>query len=466
MQVDTRGSGRHRAGPADRDHDDFAALRRKEYYRLDAAAHAYLDYTGAALHGASQIASHHRRMLAEVLGNPHSGNPASLESTARMERARARVLEFLHAHPDEYAVVFTANASGALRLIGESFPFRRGSRYLLTADNHNSVNGIRRFAAQAGAAVRYVPLEPDLRVPDPEPWLREDPPAGPSLFAFPAQSNFSGHRHPLSWVDRAHECGYDVLLDAAAFVPTSPLRLDAVRPDFVCLSFYKMFGYPTGIGALVARREALARLGRPWFAGGTVDWVSTRDETYALRACVEAFEDGTANFLAFDAVCDGLDLLDRIGMTRISARLERLTIRLLAALTELRHSDGSPMIELYGRADAADRGGTVSFNVVDATGRIVPFAHVIASAARARVSLRGGCFCNPGCAEAALRMPPDRTHACREALGAAYTPDRFERCLGSGAGAVRASLGVPTLARDIDRLIRVLEQYRGSTHPH
>jgi selenocysteine lyase/cysteine desulfurase len=31
-----------------------------------------------------------------------------------------------------------------------------------------------------------------------------------------------------------------------------------VRPEFVALSFYKMFGYPTGIGALIARRDALA----------------------------------------------------------------------------------------------------------------------------------------------------------------------------------------------------------------
>ena len=60
------------------------------------------------------------------------------------------------------------------------------------------------------------------------------------------------------------------LLDAAAFVPTSKLDLSEVKPDFVPISFYKMFGYPTGLGALIARREALAKLHRPWFAGGTI----------------------------------------------------------------------------------------------------------------------------------------------------------------------------------------------------
>ena len=73
--------------------------------------------------------------------------------------------------------------------------------------------------------------------------------AAPRLFAYPAQSNFSGVRHPLSLVASAQQLGYTALLDAAAFVPTSRLDLRRVRPDFVTMSFYKLFGIPTGIGA-------------------------------------------------------------------------------------------------------------------------------------------------------------------------------------------------------------------------
>ena len=64
--------------------------------------------------------------------------------------------------------------------------------------------------------------------------------------------------------------GWSVLLDAAAFVPTSRLDLRAVQADFVAVSFYKMFGYPTGVGCLLARRKALKKLHRPWFSGGTI----------------------------------------------------------------------------------------------------------------------------------------------------------------------------------------------------
>jgi selenocysteine lyase/cysteine desulfurase len=52
------------------------------------------------------------------------------------------------------------------------------------------------------------------------------------LFAFPAQSNFTGVRHPMDWIDLAHENGNDVLLDAAAYVPTNRLDLSVVHPDF------------------------------------------------------------------------------------------------------------------------------------------------------------------------------------------------------------------------------------------
>jgi selenocysteine lyase/cysteine desulfurase len=150
---------------------DFQALRRSEFGRLDTGGHAYLDYTGTALYAASQIEAHHARLLTHVFGNPHSEHPAALASTERMERARARVLEFFHADPAEYDLIFTANASAALKIVGESFPFERGSRFLLTADNHNSVNGIRMFAVGAGAEVQYIPLDGTLRPVQPQRWL-------------------------------------------------------------------------------------------------------------------------------------------------------------------------------------------------------------------------------------------------------------------------------------------------------
>ena len=139
-----------------------------------------------------------------MFGNPHSINPTSAASTALVERARAYVLEFFNASPDEYVAIFTPNATGALRLVGEAYPFHPGDRFLLTFDNHNSVNGIREFARARGAETTYVPsVAPDLRVDAsllPR-YLTETTGDHHNLFAYPAQSNFSGVQHPLEWID-------------------------------------------------------------------------------------------------------------------------------------------------------------------------------------------------------------------------------------------------------------------------
>jgi selenocysteine lyase/cysteine desulfurase len=421
-----------------------ADLRATEFARLDEQRVVYLDYTGAALYPASLPRRDARRMTAGIFGNPHSESPASRRSTDSLERARDDVLRFFHADPDVCDVVFTANASGALRLVGESFPFRRGSAFVLSADNHNSVHGIREYARGRGATVRYVPLGDDLR-PD-EPTLPE--PHAPSLFAYPAQSNFSGVRHPLRFVAEAQRRGYRVLLDAAALAPTSGLSLNGVTPDFVAVSFYKMFGYPTGVGALIARRDALAELRRGYFAGGAVQFVSVQNRMHRLHAGAAGFEDGTPPFLALAAVSDGLRWLNRIGIRNISAHTAAHTETLLRKLD----SFGADLV-LYGPRDTQERGGTVAFNLVR-NGRIVPYEIVEAAAAARGVCIRGGCFCNPGAAEAAFGIP---ARAARRCLRGAFSVSGFRDCLdGTAVGAVRASVGIPTNEADLDALVAVL----------
>ena len=149
-----------------------------------------------------------------------------------------------------------------------------------------------------------------------------------------------------------------MLLDCAAFAPTNRLDLAVWKPDFVALSFYKMFGYPTGIGALLARREALARLRRPWFSGGTVVAAGIGAEFVVPLSGHARFEDGTVDYLGIPAVEIGLRRLRRIGVDIVAQRVEALGSWLLAALRGLRHADGSPATRIYGPATWDRRGGT------------------------------------------------------------------------------------------------------------
>ena len=446
-----------------RDELFFARLRADEFSRLDAGKHAYLDYTGSALYAERQIWAHSLLALKSVLGNPHSENPASRESTRLIDEARARVLGFLDASAEDYAVIFTANASAAIKLVAESFPFGKDASLVLTADNHNTINGIREYAKRARAPVHYLPLDAELRLNHPELHLANRPKSERGLFAFPAQSNFSGVKHPLSLVRRAQSLGYKVLIDAAAFVPTTPLSLQSVPADFVALSFYKVFGFPTGVGALVARRTALARLERPWFAGGTLEYASVQNDRHLLRPAADgAFEDGTPAFLSIAALEEGFKLLDEVCLRRLNTHVMRLTAYMLDGLRGLKHSNGSPLVKIYGPASMQDRGPTIAFNVLNSKGRAIPFSNVEARARAEGVSLRGGCFCNPGASEAAFGFRADQTARCLDQVSdGGFSIERLAECLGPEVpvGAVRASVGLPSNIADVDRLLAVIRSY-------
>lgn len=440
-------------------------LRDREYARLDRLGHVYLDYTGGGLYAESQVHEHLRWLSENVFGNPHSVNPTSLAATQAIEETRALILEFFHADPQEYEVIFTANASGALKLVGESYPFEPGSRYLLTFDNHNSVNGIREFARARGAEVTYIPVTlPEMGIPasllDLE--LTRRPAGKASLFAYPAQSNFSGVRHSLEWVARAQALGWDVLLDAAAFVPTAPLDLSQVHPDFVPLSFYKMFGYPTGVGALIARKEALRKLRRPWFAGGTITVASVQGDKFYLADGAAAFEEGTLNYLNIPAVAIGLRHLQRIGYDLIQTRLKCLTGWLLENLQALHHPNGHSLVRIYGPTTTEGRGATIALNFFNAEGRPIDHRQVEQLAAQARISLRTGCFCNPGAGEIALGLQQPELVACFSQPGheQRLTLEDFRLCIdGKASGAVRISLGLVSNFDDVQSALQFATRF-------
>ena len=404
-------------------------------------------------------------LLGGVLGNPHSENPTSRHATELVERARRHVLSFFNASEDEYCVVFTGNASHALKLVGESYPFGPGRGFLLTFDNHNSVNGIREFARARGAETTYIPVvPPDLRVEAAtvEAALSAGSRSEPGLFAFPAQSNFSGVQHDLGWIAGAQKRGWDVLLDAAAFVPTNRLDLARWHPDFVVLSFYKMFGYPTGVGALVARRSALARLHRPWFAGGTITVASVGADRHYLAAGSPAFEDGTLNFSSLPAVDIGLDFIEQVGLDLIHRRVASLTGWLIASLLDLRHSTGRPLVILYGPANTEARGGTVTLNFQDQSGAFIDHQAIEVEASRRQASIRSGCFCNPGAGELAMGISREEMSRCFARSPERMTYDAFRRCIdGKSTGAVRISLGLASNFADVRTFVEFARRFLG-----
>jgi molybdenum cofactor sulfurtransferase len=99
----------------------------------------------------------------------------------------------------------------------------------------------------------------------------------------------------------------------------------------------------------------------------------------------------------------------------VQAHTEALSQWLYSQLSSLRHSNGAPLIQLYGRhgqqqqqqqqgqgpagtvVDAGfSQGGVFNFQVLAADGQPVSFSRVDREATAAGLYLRSGCVCNPG----------------------------------------------------------------------
>jgi|GEM_PF-41618 len=435
---------------------EVEALRRAEFSRLDAQGEAYLDHVGGAQAPLSLIEHDHQALKQAILGNPHTGSKAS---EAAYEKARAEIYRFFHCSPDDYEIIFTPNASGAIRLVAESFPFESGSDVLLVKDNHTSVHGIREFAKAKGASVKYVPLNNDLQIIESS--LRrsldklDDRHA--HLFAFPAQSNATGVKHDLKWIQLARERGALVLCDAAAFVPLSQLDIGAWQPDFVPVSLYKIFGYPTGVGCLIAKKSALGKLTPPSFAGGSVCYYSgpwSPTDRLLHHDHGRQFEVGTPNYASFHAIGYGFEFISKVGLDNISKRANTLARWLETQLQRLQHEVKAkgPLCRVYGPAPE-EKGATVMLNLFDCYNAVFSHALVKRAAESFGITVRNGCFCNLGAVQHATYITAGAEHCELDKTEKVLDCKTFDaEILSKGlCGAVRVSFGLGSNFRDAYR---------------
>ncbi|MCF6278095.1 MAG: aminotransferase class V-fold PLP-dependent enzyme, partial [Anaerolineales bacterium] len=234
------------------------------------------------------------------------------------------------------------------------------------------------------------------------------------------------------------------------------LYLPRVKPVFVSLSFYKMFGYPTGLGALIARREALGKLRRPWFSGGTITVVSVQGDKFYMAEGHAAFEDGTVDYLNIPAIEIGLRHVAEVGYAAIHERVRCLTGWLLDNLSAMKHSTGEPLARIYGPLETEMRGGTIAANFYNRDGKAFNHRYIEEQANQVNISLRTGCFCNPGAGEVALELEKPELIACfsQTEHEQRLSFEDFAICFdGQESGAVRISVGIASNFADVQKFI-------------
>lgn len=354
-------------------------------------------------------------MMSNLYGNPHSASPSSQLSTNRVEDVRLRVLQFFNADPEDFDIVFLANATAGIKLVMDAFREQEGGfSYSYHKDAHTSIVGVRENAVASRC----------LDDQDVERWLAggEDMALEnvPYLFAYPAQSNLDGRRLPLSWTGKARclqaSAPIYTLLDASALVSTSQLDLSDIKtaPDFTVLSFYKIFGFPD-LGALIVRKDSGAILQkRKYFGGGTVDTVlSVKEQWHVLKesSLHETLEDGTMpfhNIMALDAAIDThKELYGTID--RISRHTSFLAKKLYNGLISLRHANSEPVCIMHSKGfaskhDIDSQGPIIAFNVRNSNGAWVSNTEFERLASVKKFHIRSGGLCNPGGVATALNL--------------------------------------------------------------
>lgn len=260
------------------------------------------------------------------------------------------------------------------------------------------------------------------------------------------------------------------LMDAASLASTTALELSDAdsSPDFVTISFYKIFGLPD-LGALLVQKRHFPLLQRRrYFGGGTVEMVTSKPHAWhALKQdrVHEALEDGTLPFHSIIALGHAIDVHEEIygpdPMQVISRNTTALSIELRRSLLKLRHDNGMPVVKLYGdnetqRTHDDNQGAVLALNVLRADGGLVGHKEVERCASGHNIYVRSGSLCNPGGVamhlgwdSKDLRQAYDAGHRCSNPL---------QFALGRPTGVVRVSLGAASTVSDIHAFVRFVQQ--------
>lgn len=405
-------------------------------------------------------------MISNLYGNPHSASLASQTTSKRIEDARLRLLLLFKADPDEFDVVFVANATAGIKLVMDAFrDSEEGYWYGYHRDSHTSLIGAREHAKE------HMCLGSDQEL---QSWIqsaaRDDSMHRQRLVAYPAQSNMHGRRLPLDWCRQLRQLKSTYsLLDAAALVSTSPLDLSdpLIAPDFTVLSLYKPFGFPD-LGALLVRRSSAHMFeSRKYFGGGTVDMVVCIKEQWhskKVSSVHERLEDGTLPVHNILALHSALDVhRDLYGsLNRVSKHCAFLAKRLHDSLSALRHANGREVCQIYkdtssDYSDTKLQGPIVAFNVRNVHGGWVTNSEIEKLASIRKIHLRTGGLCNPGGMASSLQLEP---WEMKRNFSAGHRCGNEEDVLyGKPTGMIRLSLGAMSTTKDVDTFVDFMHEF-------
>ncbi|MDW8070406.1 MAG: aminotransferase class V-fold PLP-dependent enzyme [Anaerolineae bacterium] len=312
----------------------------------------YLDNAATTLTPASVVETltHYYTHARSTAGR--SAYRRAAQTTQSIEAVRTSLMQLLRCPPD-YVLVFCPGATAAINMVAWTIPFQHGDNVVVTVLEHHA-NLLPWWRCRAhGVTVRVAPTHPDGRLDVADVVRLFD--QRTRLMAVTHMSNVLGMVPPVAELCAAAR-RRDILslVDGTQALGHLSVDLAELGCDIYVASAHKAYG-PTGVGLLALSPRALEILQPPILGGGAVAQIS--GDTFTLQAPPHGWEAGTppiAEILGWGA---SLPVLQRATSSDAQAYVAELTEALVSQLHAL------PAVTVYGAMPAADRYGTVSFNV-------------------------------------------------------------------------------------------------------
>lgn len=291
---------------------------------------AYLD-NGATTQKPRVVIDRMQRYYLEENSNIHRGvHTLSQKATTAFEAARSSIQRFAGAGPSDL-VVWTRGTTEGMNLLASTLSSRLkpGDGILITElEHHSNIVPWQMACEKTGARLHVAPLldsgEVDLEAF--QRLLRERI----AIASFAHVSNALGTLLPVrEMVAAARAVGAVTLVDGAQGIGHAPVDFAALGCDAYVFSGHKIYG-PTGVGALIGRREFLETL--PPYQGGGDMILSVSFEKTTYNELPYRLEAGTPPIAEAIGLGTALDYLERLNFSRHLEQEEALRVELVEGL--------------------------------------------------------------------------------------------------------------------------------------
>ncbi len=249
-----------------------------------------------------------------TIANEQAAKFARKEFPALSTGVKKELAEFLGVAAEE--IIITRNATEALNIAIQGYPFKQGDEVLLNQlDYFSMIEAFRMLEKRGKISVKTFDM-PLLPASDEEivEVYRKQITGKTRVILLTHVSNINGLIVPVAKIAAmAKEKGIDIITDSAHALGQVKFSLPALGSDFVGLNLHKWIGNPVGAGVLYIRKERIKEM-NPLFG----DVNSAEDSIGKLSHF------GTTPFAVIMTIPDSIAFHKMMGVERVSARLHYL----------------------------------------------------------------------------------------------------------------------------------------------